>query len=83
MRTASVRELRQNFPRLLARLDAGEAVTITLRRRAVARLVPVARSKKRPQRMPDLTRRLNRVFGRKVIPDHALQKIMDQNRGQF
>ena len=43
MKTATVRELRTNFPRLEAWLQTGETVVITKRRRAVAELrAPVA-----------------------------------------
>ena len=40
MKTASVRELRQNFPRVMAWIADGEPVAVTMRRKVVARLVP-------------------------------------------
>ena len=40
MRTASVRDIRQNFPRVMAWIADGEQVAITMRRKVVARLVP-------------------------------------------
>ena len=40
MSTATVRELRNNFPELESRLAAGEEIVITKRGRPVARLTP-------------------------------------------
>jgi antitoxin (DNA-binding transcriptional repressor) of toxin-antitoxin stability system len=40
MKTASVRDLRQNFPRVMAWIAEGEPVALTMRRKVVARLVP-------------------------------------------
>lgn len=42
MREIGVRELKQRASEVLRRVRAGEAVTITYRGRAVARLVPLA-----------------------------------------
>ena len=41
MRTAGIRELKQNTAAVVAEVAAGESVTITDRGRPVARLVPV------------------------------------------
>ena len=40
MKTASVRDIRQNFPRVMAWIADGEEVAVTMRRKVVARLVP-------------------------------------------
>lgn len=52
MRTAGIREARQNFAELLADVTRGRQVLITDRGRPVARLIPVESS--RP--FPDLRR---------------------------
>jgi len=82
MKTASVRDLRQNFPRVLAWLQAGEKVAITMRRQAIATLVPRAQKQRAQRPMPDLRTRLQKVFGHRVIPDQSMTAIMDQNRGR-
>jgi antitoxin (DNA-binding transcriptional repressor) of toxin-antitoxin stability system len=82
MKTASVRQVRQAFPRILEWIHAGEEVAITRRNQAVARLVPWRKKKKR-RPMPDISARLRRVFGDKVIPDKTMKAIMDQTRGVF
>ena len=81
MKTASVRDLRQDFPRILAWIEAGEEVAITMRRQAVARLVPLPRKKQAKRRIPDIADRLKRVFGAKIIPDKTIKTIMEQNKG--
>jgi antitoxin (DNA-binding transcriptional repressor) of toxin-antitoxin stability system len=83
MKTASVRDLRQDFPRVLAWIEAGEEVAITMRRQSVARLVPWPRKKKPHRPMPDIAVRLKRVFGTKIIPDKTMKTIMEQNKGAF
>jgi prevent-host-death family protein len=83
MRTASVRDLRQDFPRILEWINAGEEVAITKRNQTVARLVPWAMKKAGRRPMPDIAGRLKKVFGGKVIPDKTMKRIMDHSRGTF
>jgi len=83
MKTASVRDLRQNFARILAWIEAGDEVAITLRRQAVARLVPWPRKKAAKRPMPDIAARLKKVFGAKTIADKTMKAVMDQNRGRI
>lgn len=83
MKTASVRELRQNFPRILAWIQAGDEVAITLRRQAVARLVPCRPKKAKKKPWPDIQARLKKVFKGKVIPHKEMEALMDENRGVF
>ena len=81
MKTASVRDLRQNFARIHAWLEAGEEVAITLRRKAIATLVPGPRKKRGRRPLPDIGARLEKVFGPQVISDQTMKAILDQNRG--
>jgi antitoxin (DNA-binding transcriptional repressor) of toxin-antitoxin stability system len=83
MKTASVRDLRQDFARVLAWLQAGEEVAITMRRQAIATLIPYPQKKRAKRPMPNLTARLQKVFGQRVIPDQTMQAILDQDRGAF
>ena len=83
MKTASVRDLRQDFPRILAWLQSGEEVAITLRREAIATLVPRARRKRGRRARPDLAARLRKVFGERLIPDPTMQALLDLNRGTY
>ena len=73
--------MRQDFARILAWIDAGEEVAITLRRQAVARLIPWPQKKPAKRPMPDIAARLKKVFGAKTIADKTMKAVMDQNRG--
>ncbi len=83
MKTASVRELRQDFARIRAWLQAGDEVAITLRRQAIATLIPRPRRKRAKHPLPNLRARLQRVFGQRVIPDEAVKAMLDHERGAF
>jgi prevent-host-death family protein len=64
--SVSVRELQQHLRRVLARVERGEVVEVTRRRRPVARLAPI-----RPARpvsdWPDLEARTRAVFGDRLV----------------
>ena len=83
MKTASIREVRHDFSRILEWVSSGEEVAITKRRETVARLLPATRKKVIRVKMPDVTARLQKVFGRKVISDKAMKEILDDNRGNY
>jgi antitoxin (DNA-binding transcriptional repressor) of toxin-antitoxin stability system len=81
MKSASVRDLRQDFPRVLGWLRDGERVSITMRRKAIATIIPRIRKNRVPKQMPNLTARLRKAFGDHVIQDEVVTSLMDQNRG--
>lgn len=83
MKTASIREVQHDFSRILEWVTSGEEVAITKRRETVARLLPATRKKIVRIKMPDVTARLQKVFGRKVISDKAMKEILDDNRGNY
>ena len=41
------------------------------------------RKKSACAKMPDVTARLRKTFGRKVISDQAMKKILDESRGSY
>jgi len=81
MKTASVQDLRQDFARIRAWLQTGEEVAITLRGQAIATLIPIPQKKRARRSLPDLTARLKKVFGTRLIPDQTVKALMDQDRG--
>ena len=83
MKTASIRDLRQDFNRVLTWVNNGEEVAITKHRRTVARLLPALNRKSADAQMPDITGRLKKVFGGKVISDKAMGAILDESRGVY
>ena len=81
MKTASIREVRHDLSRILEWVANGEEVAITKHRRPVARMMPASSPKKAATLMPDIGGRLQKVFGRKVIPDRAVRAVLDDSRG--
>jgi prevent-host-death family protein len=74
MRSAGIREARQDFTRLLDDVRKGREVVITERGRPVARLVPV-----RPRRrFPDLTPVRRRARGEWALSEAVLDDRDDR-----
>ena len=67
MKTATVRDLRNRFPRVAAWIDEGEPVEITKSGKPFARLVPVASEKKRKFVKPDIMARLKETWGDRIF----------------
>jgi len=83
MKSASIRDLRHDFNRVLAWVSNGEEVSITKHRRTVARLLPARIRKKAGARMPDIAGRLQKVFGREIIADKAIRSVLNDSRGVY
>lgn len=73
MRTASVRDLRQNFPRVMAWIADGEQVAITMRRKVVARLVPERPQARRKPQAPDFAAISREIFGDRTFKGDAVE----------
>ena len=78
--TISIRELQQNLKQVLARVERGQVIEVTRRRRPVARLVPL-RSTGPVAPWPDLDARARAVFGDRIITPGASQ-IVVEDRGE-
>jgi prevent-host-death family protein len=74
--TVSVRELQQNLKRVMARVERGETVEVTRRRRPVARLAPV-RPSGAVAPWPDLEARTRSVFGTRVIAPGGSDLVLE------
>ena len=74
MKTASVRDLRQNFPRVMAWIEDGEQVAVTMRRKVIARLIPEkqAEPKDKPT-APDFAAISRGIFGKRTFPGDAME----------
>jgi prevent-host-death family protein len=64
--SVSIRELQQNLKRVMARVERGETVEVTRRRKPVAHLAPVKPSRPTTP-WPDLRARRRAVFGDRLI----------------
>jgi len=76
----SVRELQQNLKRVLARVERGQVIEVTRRRRPVARLAPV-RATAPASPWPDLDARAQTVFGDRILSPGASELVVE-SRGE-
>ena len=67
MKTATIRDLRNRFPRVAAWIAEGESVEITKAGKLFARLVPPAPAKTPPLVKPDIMARLKQTWGNRVF----------------
>ena len=67
MKTATVRDLRNHFPRVAAWIAEGQSVEITKSGKAFARLVPPMPVKKNKLVKPDIMARLKETWGERVF----------------
>src|SRR5437867_2871012 len=82
MKTATVRDLRNRFPRVAAWIVQGESVEITRAGKVFARLVPTTPEKPRRFKMPDIMTRLRATFGDQVYSAEAMQRLIQESRGE-
>ena len=78
MKTATVRDLRNSFARISRWLEAGELVEVTKRGRVFARILPAMPQKGKRGPKPDILARLRADFGDFVVPDRAIDEILQE-----
>ena len=80
MKTASIRDLRNQFPLVARWIEEGESVEITRAGKPFARLAPLPETYRKPVVMPDFLARMRRDFpdGKASV---SLQSIVDYDRG--
>lgn len=85
MTTVTVRELQKNLKRTLLRVERGETLQITRRRRTVANIAPVVASPPaRPKKFepwPDLAARSAAVTGGRPLKGSPASDIVIEGRG--
>jgi prevent-host-death family protein len=74
--SVSVRELQQHLKRVMARVERGETIEVTRRRKPVARLAP-ARPTGPMAPWPDLKARRRTVFGDRIISPGGSDVIIE------
>jgi antitoxin (DNA-binding transcriptional repressor) of toxin-antitoxin stability system len=80
MTTATVRNLRYDFPTILKHLNHGEEVAITLRGKLIGTLVPAEPKEPQTVQWPDLTKRLQKVHGKRLL--HPVDSILKQRESE-
>ena len=78
--SVSVRELQQNLKKVMGRVERGETVEVTRRRRPIARLAPVRHSGP-AQEWPDLESRTRALFGDRMLPTGGAAVVIE-SRGE-
>ena len=82
MKTATIRQVRHDFGTVLEWVGEGEQVEISKRGKIVALLSPPPTIKPpRARKRPDLAARLKLRDGGRVIANHAMNDILDYNKG--
>ena len=80
MKTASIRDLRYDFPKVERLLRQGEEVQITRRKQVIARLVP--EKEQETPKMPDFRGRMRAIFGDKVLAVSGAE-LVRQDRDRY
>jgi prevent-host-death family protein len=76
----SIRELQQNLKRVLERVERGQTIEVTRRRRPVARLAPYS-VERQPSPWPNLAERTRAVFGDRLVSPSASDAV-SEGRGE-
>lgn len=79
MKTVTVEEAEQDFPAVLRLVQAGEEVEVTQRKKAVARIVPVA-SKRRKYDWASTFKKVDEIYGGKPAPGKPGSQIVIEGR---
>ncbi|NJK90569.1 MAG: type II toxin-antitoxin system prevent-host-death family antitoxin [Blastochloris sp.] len=84
MKTATVRDLRYDFPRIEALLAGGEEVLITKHAKPVARLLPPAKSatRRKTLRHPNYKARLQHIWGDRVFTQAEVDEMRAFETGE-
>lgn len=80
MKTATVRDLRNRFPRVAAWIGEGEPVEITRGGKPFARLVPVVAARKSRPAKPDIMAQLKEVWGDRIYSTPEIEAMRAAER---
>jgi len=83
MKTATVRDLRNHFPRVATWIEEGESVEITKSGKVFARLSPPPQKKSRKFKMPDIMARLDQTFGDSCYDAGDVARGLAASRGDL
>jgi antitoxin (DNA-binding transcriptional repressor) of toxin-antitoxin stability system len=75
MKTATIRDLRNNFPRVAAWIAEGEPVEITKAGKAFAHLMPAVSAKGPKLVKPDIMARLKQNWGNRVFSSQEVASM--------
>ena len=82
MKTATVRDLRYNFPQIEAWLEGGEEIVITKHSKPVAKVSPASVAEKPLPPLPDYKARLKRIWGDRVFSQEEVDEMRAFETGE-
>lgn len=84
MKTATVRDLRYDFPKIEAWLRAGEEIQITKGSKPLGRFLPESKAAKRKTTpsQPDYLARAKRIFGERVFTQAEIEEARAIETGE-
>ena len=77
MKTATVRELRNDFSKLEAWLGEGEQICIERRGQPIAMLTPVDAATVKKVKMPDFMARMKKTWGDRVFSEEEVKAMRE------
>ena len=79
MKTVNIRELRQHFPLVEARLKRGETILLRKRRRVIGRIIP---EPPKPVQYPDFLEIQKEIFGNKIMK-RTFTELVREERDRY
>ena len=82
MKTATVRDLRYDFPKIEAWLAGGEEILITKHSKLVCKITPDTSSSTEPPALPDYEARLKRTWGDRFFTQEEVDEMRAFETGE-
>jgi len=82
MKTATVRDLRNRFPRIATWIKQGQPVEITRSGKVFAHLIPAPPQRPHRFKMPDILARLDRTYGQTCYESADVAEGLEASRGE-
>ncbi len=82
MKTATVRDLRYDFPKIEAWLECGEEIVITKHSKPIARIQSEEARKKSLTPLPDFAARRKRIWGDRSFSQEEVNEMRELETGE-
>jgi antitoxin (DNA-binding transcriptional repressor) of toxin-antitoxin stability system len=82
MKTATVRDLRYDFPKIEAWLAGGEEILITKHSKPIGKFTPNTDSEKPLPPLPDFQARARKIFGGRVFSQEEVDEMRAFETGE-
>lgn len=82
MKTANLRQLRNETSTLLEWIESGETVVMTKRSKPILRLMPLLSETRSDIEYPDFAARQSAIFGDQRLPQTAAEMLAEE-RGRY